>query len=171
MKNIVLIGFMGSGKSVISMALAKKIKRKILDTDAIVEANTGMRIKRLFGMYGEVYFRKQEVAAAAAAAEETGVIIATGGGIVTKHENVEALKKTGAIIYLKNSFEVSVKRLKGKDDRPLFDYKNLEATKALYKKRQALYKAAANLVIITDKKNVTQVVNEIIQKGGKKGWL
>jgi shikimate kinase len=171
MKNIILIGFMGSGKSVISGALAKKTKRKVLDTDALIEATAGMRIKRVFAMYGEAYFRKLEAAAAGAAAEEQNAIIATGGGIVTRPANIKALKKNGAIIYLKNSFEVSAKRLKGRDDRPLFDYKNLEKTKELFKKRQPLYKAAADIIIETDKKSASRVVDEIIKKGGKKGWL
>jgi shikimate kinase len=171
MKNIVLIGFMGSGKTVISEALAKKSKRKLLDTDALIEATAGMRIKRVFAMYGEAYFRKLEAAAASAAAVETDAIIATGGGIVMRPANIKALKKNGAVIYLKNSFEVSAKRLKGREDRPLFDYKNLEKTKELFKKRLPLYRAAADMTIETDKKSAGKVVDEIIKKGGKKGWL
>jgi len=171
MKNLVLIGFMGSGKTVISEALAKKTKRKILDTDTLVEETAGMRIKRVFAMYGEAYFRKMEAAAAARAAAEKDAIIATGGGIVLRPANIKALKKTGAIIYLKNSFEVSAKRLKGREDRPLFDYKHLEKTRILFKKRQPLYKDAADITIETDKKSVSRVVEEIIRKGGKKGWL
>jgi shikimate kinase len=171
MKNIVLIGFMGSGKTAVAGAIAKKIKRKIIDVDALIEETAGMRIKRMFAMYGEPYFRKMEANSAAVAALEAGVIIATGGGIVVRPANITALKKNGVIIYLKNSFEVSAKRLKGKEDRPLFEHKSLEKTKALYVKRQALYKAAADMVIVTDKMTVTRVADEIIKKGGKKGWL
>ena len=171
MKNLVLIGFMGSGKTVISEALAKKTGRKIADTDALIEATAGMRIKRVFAMYGEAYFRKMESAAANLAAAETDAIIATGGGIVMRPANIKALKKTGVVVYLKNSFEVSAKRLKKQDDRPLFDHKNLEKTKELFKKSQPLYAAAADLTVETDRKKVTAVVWEIMKKGGKKGWL
>lgn len=171
MKNIVLIGFMGSGKTAISEILAKKTKRKIIDIDALIEANAGMRIKRIFAMYGEPYFRKLETKAALLASEEAGVIIATGGGIVMRPANIAALKKNGAVVYLKNSFEVSAKRLKKDTDRPLFDHNNLEKTRALYVKRLPLYKAAADLTVVTDKKNVTAVAAEILKKGGTKAWL
>lgn len=171
MKNIVLIGFMGSGKTVVSEALAKKTGRKILDTDAIIEESAGMRIKRIFGMYGEAYFRKLEARAVGTASEASGAIIATGGGVVTRPSNTAALKKTGGIVYLKNSFEVSARRLKKVKDRPLFDRKNMEKTKALFVKRQAMYREAADITVVTDKKPVTRVADEIIKKAEQKGWL
>jgi shikimate kinase len=171
MKNIVLIGFMGSGKTVISNALAKKTNRMVIDTDCLIEQQAGMRIKRIFAMYGEPYFRKLETKAVLEAAKAQGAIISTGGGIVMRQGNITALKESGAVVYLKNSFEVSARRLKGKTDRPLFNYANLEKTKVLFKKRQAMYSEAADLTVLTEKKTISRVADEIMKKGGKKGWL
>ncbi len=167
MKNIALIGFMGSGKTAVSRALAKKIKRKIIDTDAVVEKRARMKIKRIFMECGEARFRKMEGSAARYAAGQKNVIIATGGGVVTRPGNIRALRKACLVVYLKNSFAVSAKRLRGRKDRPLFDHKNLKNARALFKKRRRLYKKAAHAVIATDKKTIKQVVNEIIKKAGR----
>jgi shikimate kinase len=166
MKNIALIGFMGSGKTAVSRALAKKLKRKITDTDAVVEKRARMKIKKIFAKYGEARFRKMETSAAKYAAGQKNAIIATGGGIVTGPGNVRALRKSCLVVYLKNSFAISAKRLKGKKDRPLFDHENLGAAKALFAKRQGLYKKAAHVTVVTDKKTIAQAVNEIIKKAG-----
>jgi shikimate kinase len=171
MKNIVLIGFMGSGKTAVSRALARKAKMMLLDTDSMIVKRSRMSIKRIFALYGEDEFRKRETKAAIAAAKSKNAVIATGGGIVTRKENIRALKKSGAMVYLKNSFAVSAKRLSGRTDRPLFDHKNIKKAKALFNKRRRLYSAAADLTVVTDRKSLKEVVEEIIRKGEKKAWL
>ncbi len=155
---------MGSGKTAVSAALSKKLKCRLVDTDALVEKKAGIRIKKIFELWGEEKFRALESAAAKKAAALKGAVIATGGGIIKKKRNIAALSGSGVIVYLKNSFAVSQKRLKGKKDRPLFDHENLKAARALFRKRQKLYAAAADITVVTDRKNVRQVVNEIIRR-------
>lgn len=167
MNNIVLIGFMGSGKTSVSKALAKKARMNLIDTDAMVEKKARLKIKKIFADKGEPHFRALEAAAAKKAAKLKNTVIATGGGIVKKPANVMALSKSGVVVYLKNSFETSRRRLAGKKDRPLFNHDNLAAARALFRQRQKLYRAAADAVVVTDKKNVAAVVAEILKKTGR----
>ncbi|MCX8094261.1 MAG: shikimate kinase [Candidatus Goldbacteria bacterium] len=164
MKNIVLIGFMGSGKTVIARQLSKILKRKIIDTDKIIEKRQKKKIKEIFKLYGEKFFRKVETDAVKYAGMQKNKIIATGGGVVIKPQNIKILKKNGIIVYLKNTFETSCKRLKNKKDRPLFKINNLKETRLLFNKRLKLYKRAADIIIKTDNKSIERVTNEIIKK-------
>jgi len=164
MRNIVLIGFMGSGKTVVSKVLSKKLKMKIKDTDELIEKTTKLKIKEIFAKYGEEYFREIEKKVVSNVSKRKNIIISTGGGIVKNELNIKNLKKNGIIVYLKNSFLTSVKRLKNKKDRPLFDHQNLKNTKKLFNLRQKLYKNAADIIIKTDNKSIKEVAKEIIEK-------
>ncbi len=164
MKNIVLIGFMGSGKTVISKVLSKKLKRDIVDIDVLIEKKTKMKIKNIFKKFGEEYFRDLEEKITAKVSKKKNIIISTGGGIIKRENNIKNLKKNGIIIYLKNTFKTSCERLKGKKNRPLFNEKNLKATKKLFLQRLKLYKNAADIIIKTDNKSIKQVSEEIIEK-------
>jgi shikimate kinase len=164
MRNIVLIGFMGSGKTVVSKVLSKKLKMKIKDTDELIEKKTKLKIKEIFAKYGEEYFREIEKKVVSNVSKRKNIIISTGGGIVKNELNIKNLKKNGIIVYLKNSFLTSVKRLKNKKDRPLFDHQNLKNTKKLFNLRQKLYKNAADIIIKTDNKSIKEVAKEIIEK-------
>lgn len=164
MRNIVLIGFMGSGKTVVSKVLSKKLKMKIKDTDELIEKTTKLKIKEIFAKYGEEYFREIEKKVVSNVSKRKNIIISTGGGIVKNELNIKNLKKNGIIVYLKNSFLTSVKRLKNKKDRPLFDHQNLKNTKKLFNLRQKLYESAADIIIKTDNKSIKEVAKEIIEK-------
>lgn len=164
MKNIVLIGFMGSGKTAVANKLSKILKRKIIDIDKIIEKEQKMKIRTIFKLYGEEYFRKIESKAVKFASKHKNIIISTGGGVVIKSENIKELKKNGIIVFLKNKFETSVERLKNKKDRPLFRLDNLKKTHLLFKRRQPLYKKAADIIIKTDNKSIKEVAYEIIEK-------
>ncbi|MCX8093857.1 MAG: shikimate kinase [Candidatus Goldbacteria bacterium] len=159
-----LIGFMGSGKTVIAKQLSKILKRKIIDTDKIIEKRQKKKIKEIFKLYGEKFFRKVETDAVKYAGKQKNIIIATGGGVVIKPQNIKILKKNGIIVYLKNTFETSYKRLKNKKDRPLFKINNLKETRLLFNKRLKLYKRAADIIIKTDNKSIERVADEIIKK-------
>lgn len=164
MKNIVLIGFMGSGKTVVAKKLSKILKRQIIDTDKIIEQKKKIKIKKIFKLYGEKYFRELETNAVKFASKQKNKIISTGGGVVIKPENIRELKKNGIVVYLKNKFETSYKRLRNKKDRPLFNIKNLKKARKLFNNRLKLYKNAADIIIKTDNKKVDEVANEIIKK-------
>lgn len=164
MKNIVLIGFMGSGKTVIAKKLSKILKKQIIDTDELIEKKQKIRIKKIFKLYGEKYFRQLEADVVEVVSKQKDKIISTGGGVVTNFKNIRELKKNGIIVYLKNRFETSLRRLKNKKDRPLFNITDIKRTRRLFNKRLLLYKKAADIVVKTDDKNIVEVVEEIINK-------
>lgn len=101
MKNIVLIGFMGCGKSTFGKLIAKKLGYEFLDTDDVIEKTEKMKISDIFSKEGEEYFRKCERNICKSLALENNKIIATGGGIIKSEENIEMLKLNGIILYLK----------------------------------------------------------------------
>ena len=133
--NIVLCGFMGSGKTVVGKELAKIMGRRFVDTDQLVEARSGVSIPAIFQVHGEDYFRELERAACAEAAEIPNCVISTGGGALTFDENVRTLRTTG-------------KRVGNGANRPLF--RDPVQAKALYDARQAKYRAAADYVVDGD---------------------
>lgn len=120
MRNLVLVGFMGTGKSEIGRAVAQRLGLRFLDTDAIVEERDGRPIHRIFAESGEGYFRDLESAAVAEAAAHNGAVIATGGGVLGRPENVRALKQTGVLVCLTARPDVILRRVGGQDvERPL----------------------------------------------------
>ena len=145
MKNLVLIGMPGSGKTKIGNYLAQKLDLRVLDTDAMVVEAAGMAISDIFAQYGEAYFRDLETQAVQKAARESGVIIATGGGVVLRAENMAALAQTGVIFFRDRPPEAIV----GEDhkDRPLVGADKEAARQRifdLYAQRIALYKRYAH---------------------------
>ncbi len=120
MKNIVLTGFMASGKSTVGKEIANITKRPFIDTDELVEEEAGMTISEIFQNFGEKYFRDLETIACQAVGEESGIIIATGGGAVLRAENIEALRKNGLIFNLQMNEDLIAERLAdAKSTRPL----------------------------------------------------
>ncbi|HRU39582.1 MAG TPA: shikimate kinase [Candidatus Goldiibacteriota bacterium] len=167
-KNIVLIGFMGSGKTVVSRKIAAMTGYRAVDTDDMVEKKSRMKIKDIFAKYGERRFRDLESRAAKKASSLRGAVIATGGGIIKRPENMEALAKTGFIVYLKNSFRTTYGRVKDDTNRPLFTRDNIVAFRKLFNKRVPVYKRYADFTVATDRLGVEQVARRIIKKAGMK---
>ena len=131
--NIVLCGFMGSGKTVVGKELAKIMGRRFVDTDQLVEARSGVSIPAIFQVHGEDYFRELERAAC---------------GALTFDENVRTLRTTGKIVLLDASFDVICQRVGNGANRPLF--RDPVQAKALYDARQAKYRAAADYAVDGD---------------------
>ena len=146
--NIVLCGFMGSGKTVVGKELAKIMGRRFVDTDQLVEARSGVSIPAIFQVHGEDYFRELERAACAEAAKIPNYVISTGGGALTFDENVRTLRTTGKIVLLDASFDVICQRVGNAANRPLF--RDPVQAKALYDARQAKYRAAADYAVDGD---------------------
>ena len=119
MKNIVLTGFMGAGKSVVGRKLADRLGLKVIDTDDVIEEDSGMIISDIFQGHGEQHFRELEKDAVKKVSEFDGHIIITGGGVVINSENIENLRKNGVIIYLHASPEMLYHRVKDQTHRPL----------------------------------------------------
>jgi shikimate kinase len=166
MNNIILIGFMGSGKTSIGRELAKKTGLKYVDLDRMIVKRSGMPIKRIFARFGEEVFRDLEAQVVKKAAGMKRVVIATGGGVVKRTANVRELRKAGKVVFLRTGFGTIVDRIRARDDRPLFDMDNIKGTKKLYLSRLPVYRRSAHLAVTTDNKTIKQVVDIIIKKTG-----
>ena len=148
MNNIVLCGFMGSGKTVVGKELAKIMGRKFIDTDELIEKEQGMAIKAIFAARGEDYFRELEYEVCKKTAEMKNCVISTGGGALTFERNAQALKAGGKVVFLDASFETICQRIGTSSNRPLFQ--DLEKAKQLYDERKDKYFAAADYVVNGD---------------------
>lgn len=143
--NIVLCGFMGAGKTVVGKELAKIMGRKFVDTDEMIEAETGISIPAIFAARGEDYFRDLEFEICKKAAELKNAVISTGGGAMTFSRNVEAIKKGSKVVFLDASFDVICSRIGNGNSRPLF--KDRENAKKLYDERCEKYTSAADFIV------------------------
>lgn len=143
MKNIVLIGFMGTGKTAVGRRLARRLKRNFVDTDAEIEKITGKTVAQIFARDGEIRFRSEEALLVKKLVDREDLVISTGGGLVLNPDNVRLLKKNGVLIALEAKPEVICGRVKSKKSRPLLLKKNLiEKINSLLKEREGVYDVA-----------------------------
>lgn len=148
LRNIILCGFMGSGKTTVGRQLACLTGRRFEDTDEIIVNKTGMTIPEIFEKFSEQHFRCLEREACADLAVQTGLVIAVGGGALTFAANVKVLSATGDIVLLDVPVDMILKRLKDDNTRPLLARSDREnATRALYEQRMPIYKAAAAFTV------------------------
>ena len=163
-RNIILIGYMGSGKSTVGRKAAKAVEYNFLDTDVLIEQEEGMSITKLFEEKGEPYFREKETETIRRLIEgPKGNIIATGGGLPMKEGNAELLKELGTVIYLKAETETLMKRLSGSgDSRPLLQHGDLRnKIETMLAIRGPVYEAAADLVLQTDNMSFYEIICQI----------
>ena len=162
-RNIILIGYMGSGKSTVGRKAAKAVEYNFLDTDALIEKEEGMTISKLFEEKGEPYFREKETETIRKLiAEPKGNIIATGGGLPMKEGNAELLKELGTVIYLKAETDTLMKRLSGDNARPLLKNGDLrEKIETMLAIRGPVYEACADLVLQTDNMSFYEIICQI----------
>lgn len=161
MNNIVLIGFMGSGKSSIGRALAKQKNMYFIDTDALIESFEGQKIRDMFEQKGEAYFRECEKNCFAwLSANVSNAVISTGGGMPTV---IDDFSKLGKTIYLKVDFEILLERLKAEefDKRPLFA--DVEFARKIFDTREPLYTQKADLIVDANAK-FEEVLKEVSSK-------
>lgn len=164
MKNIYLIGMMGSGKTTTGCELAEALKIPFVDLDDLIVSRAGQSINEIFRTQGEPYFRKLETEALGETAARSAQVIATGGGIVLEAQNGARMKATGMVIYLKTSLEVLWERVKNKKDRPLLMTPIPQKTLAdLSRARSFLYEELADKTFLTDQKTPKAVAAEIYQ--------
>lgn len=162
-RNIILIGYMGSGKSTVGRKAAKAVEYNFLDTDALIEKEEGMTISKLFEEKGEPYFREKETETIRKLiAEPKGNIIATGGGLPMKEGNAELLKELGTVIYLKAETDTLMKRLSGDNARPLLKNGDLRGKiETMLAIRGPVYEATADLVLQTDNMSFYEIICQI----------
>lgn len=163
-KNIILVGFMGTGKSTVGWRLAQKLHMEFIDMDKEIERITGLAVRDLFRRYGEVRFRSEERVLVAKLAQRENMVIATGGGVVLQEENINALSGSGTMVRLEASPEEILNRVnRKKGSRPLIRRDmNAEDIAEILKNREPLY-ACARYRVTTSGKDVEQVVNEIVE--------
>ncbi len=163
--NLILIGFMGSGKTTIGKQLSREMGRPIVDTDSLIEEKQGRAISEIFAAEGEACFRQLETECLRELLSGgNNQIIATGGGLPMREENRSLLKQLGRVIYLKASVTEVLKRLAGDTTRPLLAGSDFaEKTKVLLEQREPVYEEAADIVIDTTTKDVNGIIEEIME--------
>lgn len=162
MKNLFLIGFMGSGKSTIAKGLSELFPAEVVEMDAMIARQQGMAITEIFEKFGESYFRDLETKLLLDIGKQQGAIISCGGGVVIRPENIEAMKQSGIVIWLSASPETVYERVKDSKDRPVLNGNmNVEYIAGLQEKRRAMYEAAADVTVVTDGKSVDAICQEI----------
>ena len=164
-KNIFIVGAMGSGKSTIGKLLAKKLKRKFLDTDHEVEVYTKYDISTIFEKFGEGLFRDKETEILNNLKDKENLVISTGGGIILKDENINLMKEIGTIVFLDINLETQIKRVKYRKHRPLLHNSNLQIElKKLKNNRDPIYNKISDYIIEVSSKDKNTIVDEIQKK-------
>ena len=157
MKNIVLIGMPGCGKSTIGYRMSQKINYSFFDADKYLEEKENRIISDIFSKEGEEYFRKLKTKYLEDLSKKEQIIISTGGGAVKKKENIDILKQNGIIIFLDRTIEDISKE--NHENRPLLQ--NIENLWKLYDERINLYRKYADIIIKNDD-DMNLIVERII---------
>ena len=163
MNHIILIGFMGSGKSSVGKKLARAMELSFVDTDDLIEEQAHMKITDIFEEYGEEYFRDLETLTLRQLLDaQNRLVIAVGGGMPMRSENRNYLKQLGTVIYLKAEVDTLVERLQGDTSRPMLKGRDLKTKiRDLMQARGSVYQETADIDIVTDQKGCRRIVEEI----------
>ena len=163
MRNIVLFGFMGSGKSAVAKKLQDKLHYTLIEMDQLIEESEQTTINQIFKIKGEPYFRELEKKMVEKISKKNNSIISTGGGVVLDQENIKNLKKNGILISLLASPEIIFQRIKKETHRPLLKTENpLKTISDLLEYRKPFYKKA-DYLIDTSQLTVEEVVEKILK--------
>ena len=164
-KSIVVIGMMGAGKSSVGRCLQRRTGLACLDIDERVAAEFGMLIPQIFEEHGEEKFRNAETEVLRKLSPDRPAIIVTGGGIVLRKENVDLLKQLGTVVWLGADEATLFERASRRNDRPLLQRENPRAVfSKLFRERESLYAAAADLRVDTSMKTHDEVAETILNK-------
>ena len=161
--NLILTGFMGTGKTSLGKLLAEKLGRGFVDLDQKIEQDTGLSIPQIFELHGEKYFRELEKKAVEEVSKRRNLVIATGGGTVKDEDNIRMLKNSGMIICLTTEPEEIFRRTERLGERPVLDKgaeDRLDTIKKLLAERQKFY-AQADYTVDTTDWSPLQIMNDI----------
>ena len=171
--SIVLIGFMGSGKTTVGLKLSYRLRMPVEDTDKLIERRQGMSISEIFARDGEETFRRMETELL----EEIGTwdcqrIFSVGGGTPVRHENRALLKRCGLVVYLRAKPETVYERLRGDTTRPLLQCgQPLERIRALLGERQDAYEECADVTVDVDDISMEEILKQITDALGQRNLL
>ena len=161
-KIVVLIGFMGCGKTTIGKQLASELGYAFVDTDQMIEINAQKTISEIFATHGEEYFRNLEtetITEMMKSMEHT--VVSTGGGLPLREVNADILKESGFVVYLRVKGSTIEERLKGDTTRPLLQGDVSEKIQNLLEYRDPMYEFGAHMVLDVDEKSVDEIVEDI----------
>ena len=162
--NIILTGFMGTGKSTVGKKIAERLGWQFIDTDEVIEEKAGVTISNIFAKQGEAYFRALERRVIDSVCCGAGKIIATGGGAMTNEENAQRLQDSGTVICLTAAPEIILSRVQGNTDRPLLHGENpLEKIKTMLTARAKSY-AKVDITIDTSQISIDETVETICSR-------
>ena len=161
--NIFLVGLMGSGKTTIGRALAKRLNKRFVDADHEIEARTGASIPLIFEIEGEASFRQREADVIRDLTAQEGIVLATGGGAVLNENSRQLLKERGIVVYLRASVSSILQRTSHDRNRPLLQTADPKARiEELSQQRAPLYQEVAHIIVETGRPNVQSVVQNIL---------
>ena len=158
--NVVLVGFMGAGKSVCGRMLARRLGRCFVETDDMIVSRDGRSIPDIFRQDGEEAFRRLEAEVLEALRLKSGDVIATGGGLPCREGRMDALRGLGTVVWLRGDLAVQLQRAGRVGGRPMLERPPAEI-EALYRRREPYY-ARAHLVVDTAGLGVDQVVSRVV---------
>ena len=165
MKNIVLMGFMGTGKTTVGKRLAKALSCEFIDTDERIEKEQGRKISDIFAEDGEQAFRDMETDLLKRLQDsKDAFVLSIGGGMPVREENRALLRKIGTVVYLKTSKEEIIRRVSGDTNRPLLQGGVLEEkVTSLMNAREQIYMETAHREVVTDGKYPQKIVEELMK--------
>ena len=163
--NIILIGFMGCGKSSVGRRLAKRLSFQLLDTDERIEKKEKKKISTIFAENGEAHFRRLETETVKELLGHTeNTVISTGGGLPLREENGKLLQQLGFVVYLDVSKETVLKRLEKDTSRPLLQGPDKEKKVAeLLEFRKPIYEYTAHITVNTNQRSFEEIIDEIVR--------
>jgi len=169
--NIFLVGLMGSGKTTIGRALAKRLNLRFVDADHEIESRTGASITLIFEIEGEASFRQREADVIRDLTQQQGIVLATGGGAILDPESRRSLREHGTVVYLRASVGSLVQRTSHDRQRPLLQTADPRARiEELMRQRAPLYEEVAHITVETGRPNVQSVVQNILAQLELSGW-
>jgi shikimate kinase len=161
-RNVILVGFMGAGKSTVGRLLARRLGRCFVETDAMITAREGRSIPEIFESRGEPYFRRLEAEVLEALTDKRDHVVATGGGFPCEPGVMDRLLQLGTVVWLAADFEAAYARANRIGGRPMLAGRSVEDVAALYRVRQDVYRRA-HLALDTTRMTVDAVVARIVR--------
>jgi shikimate kinase len=159
--NVVLVGFMGAGKSSVGRLLARRLGRCFVETDDMITARVGRSIPEIFAERGEAEFRALEEEAVRLLALKSGDVVATGGGLPCREGRPAALRAVGTVVWLRGDFETMYERARRAGERPMLAGRARDEIEALYRAREPYYRQA-DLTIDTTGLTPDQIVSRLL---------
>lgn len=163
--NVILIGFMGSGKTSVGKSLAERLSYHFKDTDKLLEQRVRDTISNIFAVHGEEYFRSLETELIRELREDMDhTVLSTGGGLPIREINSSILKDMGYVVYLRASKETTLKRLAKDTGRPLLQVDNQDKKiEDMLRIRTPIYESVAHEIVDTDDKSIDEIANLIMR--------